>query len=170
MFFFLLACAVSRETLTTTEWGPNTQPHVHSISSLIRMLRMMLVQERNGSLWLLRGTPRAWLEQGKRIAIDRAPTWYGPVSLRAESEVERGAVRVRLDLPERIGAAPVRLLLRLPGGRRIGSVAAGGEPISGVDGEWIVLRGRAGRIDLTVTAAAGAGGATDPGWAVPAGG
>ena len=62
MFYTLLAANVSHETLTTCEWWSNTQPHVHSISSLIRMFRTMMVQERDGALYLLQGTPRRWLE------------------------------------------------------------------------------------------------------------
>ena len=43
MFYTVLASNVSHQTLTTCEWRNNTQPHVHSISSLIRMLRTMMV-------------------------------------------------------------------------------------------------------------------------------
>jgi len=49
MFYSILAANVSQETLTTCEWRSNTQPHVHSISSLVRMFRTMLIQERDGS-------------------------------------------------------------------------------------------------------------------------
>ena len=72
---------VSHQTLTTCEWRSNTQPHVHSISSLIRMFRTMMVQERDGGLYLLQGTPRRWLEDGQEIDIRELPTWYGPLSL-----------------------------------------------------------------------------------------
>src|SRR5208337_970631 len=77
IFYTLLASNISHETLTTCEWRSNTQPHVHSISSLIRMFRTMLIQERDGGLYLLQGTPRRWLEQGKGMKISEAPMWYG---------------------------------------------------------------------------------------------
>ena len=73
IFYTLLAANISHETLTTCEWRSNTQPHVHSISSLIRMFRTMMIQERDGGLYLLQGTPRRWMEQGKAREDHRGP-------------------------------------------------------------------------------------------------
>ena len=39
--------------------------------------RNLLVMEDGESLWLARATPRAWLEQGKKIAVKNAPTYFG---------------------------------------------------------------------------------------------
>jgi hypothetical protein len=51
----------------------------------------MLVMEEGDALWLARATPRAWLEQGKRIVVRNAPTilarsvtsWYPMWSMAA---------------------------------------------------------------------------------------
>ena len=96
MFYTILAANVSHQTLTTCEWRSNTQPHVHSIASLIRMFRTMMVQERDGGLYLLQGTPRRWLEDNQEIDIRELPTWYGPLSLHCVSHVGSGSVRLRL--------------------------------------------------------------------------
>jgi len=45
-------------------------------SCFLERFRMMLVMEEGDVLWLARATPRAWLEQGKRIAVRNAPTHF----------------------------------------------------------------------------------------------
>jgi hypothetical protein len=148
MFYAILAANVSHQTLTTCEWRSNTQPHVHSISSLIRMLRTMLVQERDGDLVLLQGVPRRWLEQGKEIRIAGLPTWYGSLSLDCVSDVVQGKVRLHIHVPERLGAARLRIKLRLPSGVRLAGVTVNGQTHRQVDGEWIVLQGVQGEADV----------------------
>jgi hypothetical protein len=154
MFYTILASNISHETLTTCEWRSNTQPHVHSISSLVRMFRTMLVQERDGSLFLLQGVPRRWLEPGRAIRITEAPTWYGPLSLEVSSGGPDGGARLRLQVPPRLGEVPIRLRLRLPEGRRIGEVTVDGRPHRDVDGEWVTLRGIQGDAEIRLTVVA----------------
>ena len=126
MLYTLPAANISHETLTTCEWKSNTQPHVHSIASLVRMVRTMLIQERDGGLYLLQGVPRRWFEDGKEIRIEDAPTWYGPLSLHCSSRVKEGSLQVRLKVPPRIGLTPIHLKLRLPAGMRV----------TGAHGQW----------------------------------
>ena len=141
IFYTLLASNVSHQTFTTCEWRYNTQPHIHSIASLIRMFRTMMIQERDGGLYLLQGTPRRWMEQGKVLTITEAPTWYGALSLEIRSDIEAREIKVHIQFPERIGATPVRLRLRLPGGKRIDRVQVNGQPHLGVEGDSIILKG-----------------------------
>ena len=156
MFYTILASDVTHQTLATCEWRNNTQPHVHSISSLIHMLRTMMVQERDGGLYLLQGTPRRWLEDKEKIEIRELPTWYGPLSLQCVSHVADGNVGLRLQVPERLGEIPLYLKLRLPPGLRIGGVTIDGQPGGRVDGEWIVLSGLKGSVNIVVQTAAAA--------------
>ena len=148
MFYAILASNISRQTLTTCEWRSNTQPHVHSISSLVRMFRTMLVQERDGELVLLQGVPRRWFEQGKEIRIAGLPTWYGPLSLHCVSNVAKGEVRLHVQVPARLGPDRLRIKLRLPSGLRLASVTVNGQMHRQVDGEWIVLQGVQGEADV----------------------
>jgi hypothetical protein len=141
ILYTLLACNVSHRTLTACECQSNTQPHIHSTSSLVRMVRTMLVQERDGGLYLLQGTPRRWLEDGKQIRIEKGPTWYGPLSLGCRSKISEGLIRLHLGVPERLGEAPIHVKLRLPRGARIEGVTLTGRGSADLDGEWIVLRG-----------------------------
>ena len=157
MFYSILAANVSRQTLTTCEWRSNTQPHIHSISSLIRMFRTMMVQERDGGLYLLQGTPRRWLEDNQQITIKESPTWYGPLSLDCVSHVGSGSVQLRLQVPQRLGEIPIHLKLRLPAGLRLSGVTVDGLLRGRIDGEWIVLAGLKGRVDIMAQTAAAPG-------------
>jgi len=49
---------------------------------------------------LAKGTPRAWLESGKRIGVTGAPTRFGPVSYSIISDLAHGAVRADVSLPQ----------------------------------------------------------------------
>ena len=51
-------------------------------ASFLERFRHMLVTEEGDTLWLARATPRAWLEQGKKIAVKNAPTDFGTLGLR----------------------------------------------------------------------------------------
>ena len=150
MFYTILAANVSHQTLTTCEWRSNTQPHVHSISSLIRMFRTMMVQERDGGLYLLQGIPRRWLEDGQELKIAELPTWYGPLSLDCVSHVRNGNVRLRMAVPDRLGSAAIHLKLRLPAGICLREVTIDGRSAGRIDGDWIVLSGLKGSLEIAV--------------------
>jgi hypothetical protein len=153
IFYTLPAANISHETLTTCEWRSNTQPHVHSISSLIRMFRTMMIQERDGAMYLFQGTPRRWMEQGKEVKVTDAPTWYGTLSLHAKSNLDAGVIGVQLALPERIGSVPVHLRLRLPGSRVIQKVRVNGRAHTDFTGDWIVLKGFTGKVEIVARTA-----------------
>ena len=150
IFYAILAGDISHDTLTTCEWGPGAHPHVHSISSLIRMFRTMMIQERDGRLTLLQGIPRRWLAAGQKIEIDAAPTWYGPLTLTSESHLDRGDVEFKLEVPERIGATPIHLRLRLPEGQRIESFKVNGHAQAALEGDGLILRGLEGKEKLDI--------------------
>jgi hypothetical protein len=69
--------------------------------------------ENHGTLRLLAGAPRRWLEDGKRIEVANAPTYFGGLSMGVRSEADQQRIRVRLDLtrtrPERLRAIALRV-------------------------------------------------------------
>jgi hypothetical protein len=120
------------------------------------LTRWMLVSEEPGSdtLWLAKGTPRAWLEDGQKIAVSRAPTPWGRLSFSLHSRLHAGAVEASLELPSMPPATRVKLRLRVPEGHRIRSVTADGKQWEHFDaGEETVTvpSGVKGRVVLTVT-------------------
>jgi len=100
------------------------------------MLRYLLVQDWDldddgtpETLRLCFATPKRWLEDGKEIKVERAPTAFGPVSLNVESKLSRGEVVAKLDLPARGAAKRTWLRIRVPDGWRVISAKGGGQEL-----------------------------------------
>ncbi len=120
-------------------------PNSASNSAFLETLRLMLVHEaRNAdgrpvSLELAYSTPRPWLGVGKTVAVNEAPTSFGPLSY--ELHAVRGRIEGTVDVPSRTPPRSVRLRLRLPHGKRIAAVR--------VNGRLRPLDRRTGTIDLS---------------------
>ncbi|HET8550305.1 MAG TPA: hypothetical protein VFL57_19980, partial [Bryobacteraceae bacterium] len=62
------------------------------------LYRNMLIHERDdGAVVLGLATPRAWLQDGKTIEVERAPTYYGPLGMRIESRTASGRITATVD-------------------------------------------------------------------------
>jgi len=81
------------------------------VAAFLERMRAMFVMEDDGRLWLARATPRAWLEQGKRISVKNAPTQFGTVGYEILSDVQNDRITATVELPAR--GTPKSLLLRL---------------------------------------------------------
>lgn len=90
-------------------WG-DTIPHVTGAANFAFLLRHALVHERGNELHLLPGAPDGWLENGREIRVEDAPTHFGPVSLRTRGTA-RG-VEIQWTSPRR--SSPARVVLHLP--------------------------------------------------------
>ncbi|MFL5953140.1 MAG: hypothetical protein ACJ76I_03420 [Gaiellaceae bacterium] len=131
-------------------------PNNGGAAAFLETLRLMLVHETRGragaptGLELAYATPRAWLEDGKRIAVRDAPTSFGPVSYSIERRA--GVVAIAAHLPSAVRAASLHLRLRLPRGERVKSATLLGRPlrVDAVTGT-IDLSGRSGDLQVTVT-------------------
>ena len=121
-----------------TTGGPTDK--VYEESCFLERLRNMLVMEDGHSLWLARATPRAWLEQGKKIAIRGAPTHFGPVAYEIVSDVDSGRITANVDLPSRNPPHAVFLRFRHPKAAPIRGVTVNGEPSSAFDPEKELVR------------------------------
>jgi hypothetical protein len=104
-------------------------------------LRLMFVQERGDELCLGRALPRQWLADGSRIAIRRAMTHFGLMTLEIESAAAEGQITVQLDPPRRNPPSRIRLRLRHPEAAPIRSVKVDGvgDARCAIEGDWIVL-------------------------------
>jgi pimeloyl-ACP methyl ester carboxylesterase len=127
-------------------------PNGASNGAFLMTLRSMLVHETRTADGTPRGlelafaTPRPWLEPGKRIAVERMPTSFGPVSYTLEAR--EGSVAATVQVPER-RPGELKLRLRLPPGRNLGTVTLGGRPFTRVNGQTLDLSGLRGRLELT---------------------
>lgn len=59
-------------------------PHTWVGSDLVNAVRQMIVQEEPPRLALLKGVPERWVTEGDGLRVERLPTHYGPLNLRAQ--------------------------------------------------------------------------------------
>jgi hypothetical protein len=78
-------------------------------------------------LWLAKATPRAWLEQGKKIGVTGAPTRFGSVGYELQSDIDHNKVSAVLHLPATYNAT-TKLRIRAPGEKHMTSVTVNGTP------------------------------------------
>jgi hypothetical protein len=145
-FYSMMACAFSHSTFEPVEhrwsWGQYFGPP-STDGAWFELYRQMLIQERDdGTLALLQATPRKWLEHGKEIRIERAPTYYGALNLKLTSRADAGEISANIDLAER--KRPLTLLLRLrhPQAKPIRAVSVDGEHWTDFDPvkEWVRIQ------------------------------
>jgi hypothetical protein len=100
----------------------------------------MLVMEEGDRLWLARATPQAWLQHGKKITVEGAPTHFGTVAYQIVSSVDDGKVRATVSMPSRGGQKAVLLRLRHPRAAPIRRVTVNGRAWEQFDNGKEVIR------------------------------
>jgi hypothetical protein len=121
-------------------------------AAFLERFRNLLVMEDGQDLWLARGTPKAWLEQGQTIRVARAPTMFGDVAYSIDSDVDHGQIRATVTVPERGRANQILLRLRHPQSRPIRGVTVNGKPWRDFDParEVVKLHGTRGSVTVLV--------------------
>ncbi|MSU58798.1 MAG: hypothetical protein EXS35_11630 [Pedosphaera sp.] len=119
---------------------PNSAANAHFLS----MLRYALVQDwdldgdgKPETLRLCFATPKRWLEDGKVINVERAPTAFGQMSVRLESKLNAGEVVAEVELPHRDVPKQTLLRARVPDGWRVTGAECSGKKLA-VDGKGTV--------------------------------
>jgi hypothetical protein len=144
-FYSYMACAFSHSVLEPVEhrwtWGQYFGPP-STDGAWFELYRNMLIHELDdGSLLLMQATPRKWLADGQRIAVERAPTYYGDMSMIVESHAASGTLAARIEMPKRL--APERLIVRFrhPEAKPIQSLTVNSRDWTGFDTqkEWVVV-------------------------------
>lgn len=141
-FYGMLAHGFTRNTFTGAEGCSLTPldsggrmfycpPNSASNAEWLWVLRHLLVQDfdldndgKPETLRLLFATPKRWLEDGKAIKVERAPTAFGPVSVKVESKLEQGEIDAEVDLPQRNQPRQILLRARVPDGWKVISATA----------------------------------------------
>lgn len=96
----------------------STLPHMYSNTQQLRLLRNMLICEKDDELQIAPAIPRHWLSAGSRVAVTHAPTKFGEVSYTIESDGACSAT-VRLSPPVRKAPSAIHATLRHPEGWQI---------------------------------------------------
>jgi hypothetical protein len=105
-------------------------------------LRQIFVREQGDSLLLGQAVPREWLTPGQQCGIERAATYFGPVSVvysGGENEIT-----AQVAGPMRNSPKDIRLRFRAPGERPLASVSVNGKPWKRAEGDWVLLPGNIG--------------------------
>ena len=115
--------------------------------------RNLLVMEDDQTLWVARATPRVWLEQGKKIVVNNAPTYFGTMAYEIVSDVDHGQITATIDLPSRMQPQRVVVRFRHPMTAVIKSVMVNGMPWTRYnrEKEFIELEGLQGKVAITAS-------------------
>ena len=142
-FYSMMACAFSHSVFEPVEhrwgWGQYFGPP-STDGAWFELYRHMLIHERDDdTLLLLQATPRRWLEDGKRIEVAGAPTYFGPVSMSIVSHAGSGEIRASIALSARRRPGVLLVRLRHPQHVAIKSVSVNGQNWMDFDAkrEWI---------------------------------
>lgn len=163
-FYGMLAQGFTRNTLVAGEGCTLTPvddggrffycpPNSAGNSHLLTMLRNLLVQDFDldddgepETLRLMFGTSRRWLEDGQKISVERAPTAFGPVSVRMESQIKAGRVTATVALPARNQPQQTLLRARVPEGWRVIGATVGEKSLSVDDNGTVDLTAERGTV------------------------
>jgi hypothetical protein len=144
-FYSYLACAFSHSALEPVEhrwtWGQYFGPP-STDGAWFELYRNMLIRELDdSSLLLLGATPRQWLADGEQIAIERAPTYYGDISLTVDSHAGSGTLTAGVETPKRVPMKRLIVRFRHPEAKPMRSVTVNGRNWTGFDmqKEWVVI-------------------------------
>jgi len=145
-FYSYMACAFSHSMLEPVEhrWGwPQYFGPPSTDGAWFELYRNMLLHELDDDTFLIaQATPRAWLKDGHRIQIERAPSYYGPLSLKVESQAASGKITAALEIAGPIRPQTLLVRLRHPDAKPIKSVKVGGINWADFDAakEWIRIK------------------------------
>jgi hypothetical protein len=153
-FFNTLAVIADKQNLSFQEeiGGVGGQPQkTHEEARFLQQLRIMLLMESGPDLYLARGTPRSWLEHGKHIAVDRAPSYFGDLSFRIQSFVDQGHIEATVQPPSRNRPVHIYLRFRHPKEAQPKRVSVNGKSWKDFspEKEWISLPVDAGQLNVT---------------------
>ncbi|HEY3132481.1 MAG TPA: hypothetical protein VGL91_23715 [Acidobacteriota bacterium] len=96
-------------------------PNSAANSETLSMLRSMLVLEElknnveTGDIYLLKGVPRAWFQDGKEIEIKDAPTYFGNLSFSVRSKLSANSIAATITPPARDKYRNIIISFRHPG-------------------------------------------------------
>ncbi len=144
-FYSMTACAFSHHQLTPLEhrwaWGQYYMPP-STDGAWFELYRNMLLNELSGegTLFIGQAVPRAWLADGKTIAVEKAPTYFGPVNLNITSATVRGSISAKVEFASDRRPATLLVRLRHPEKKPIRSATVNGAEWKDFDAARETLR------------------------------
>ncbi len=121
-----MAAMADRDTYTFAEHFFGGSSHkTHEEGWFLMETRWMLYLEEGPTLRLLAGVPRAYLEDGKTIAVERAASYFGPLSFRVVSHAAQNLIRATVTCDGDRHPGTVEIRVPHPAGLRAKSVTGG---------------------------------------------
>ena len=114
--------------------------HLWTPVAVVRFLRDALVMEQPDGLHLGLATARSWLQHGKTVGVREAPTYFGNVTYKIESNVDNGAIRAEIAAPDREPVKVIVLHLRHPQRKPLLRVTVNGAPSQDFDAKNELVR------------------------------
>lgn len=132
--------------LNSGDYGDCTSCDNGTAGWFMEQFRNLLVMEDGPSLWIARGTPRVWLQQGKRISVKNAPTYFGTLAYEIVSDVDSGKIAATIEIPSRQPPKCVVIRFRHPKSAPMKIVTVNGRAWTGfrADKEAVELTGLTG--------------------------
>ncbi len=124
-FYNTFAVSYYPDVNAFTEWVPSFGTSggpfykTSDEACFLTWLRFLLVHEDGESLKLAFGTPKRWFRTGKRIAVEGAATFFGPISYEIESRAADGYIDACVRVPHGFRGRRILLRVRHPDGKRI---------------------------------------------------
>lgn len=118
-YYDSFAGLADRQTYSFWEHYFNASPHkTHEEAWHLMQTRWMLYMEDADTLHLLPGIPRAYLENGKRIELSRAASYFGPVSVKVESKLNQDQIVASIQCATDRNLKSITVRLPHPQGRK----------------------------------------------------
>jgi hypothetical protein len=126
-YFNAVVSLLNREDLSLWEHFVNGAFNkTHETGYFLYQSRLMLIMERGNSLWLTPFVPTQWLEDGKSIDVQDAPTFFGTLGFTVSSHVKEGFISASITPPKRQRPEEIVIRLRHPDGKPLQSAEVHG--------------------------------------------
>jgi hypothetical protein len=112
-YYNAFSALADRETYTFWEHLYQVSVHkTHEEAWFLMETRWMLYLEEGQILKLLPGIPRQWMEDGKMIELKNVATYFGPLSLVVNSNINKGFIEATIECKSE--SMPRQVILRIP--------------------------------------------------------
>jgi len=147
-FYSLAAGSVTRKFLGGVEHRNGIQAVPVTNAVFDNHLRNMLVfeDESGQGIDLLRNSPVAWLRPQKQIRVERAETYFGPMSYKVVSFGTR--IEAEIESPSRTPPQWMRLWLNHPEGKTLSAVTVNGVTVAPAASNLVEIKHPSGTLKV----------------------
>ncbi|WP_256756853.1 hypothetical protein [Cohnella sp. WQ 127256] len=147
-YYNSFAALADRETYTFWEHFWYASPHkTHEEGWFLMQTRWMLYMEEGSTLKLLPGIPRKWMDNGNVIELNEVATYFGPLTLQVESQLERGKIVAKVSCESHRKPESITIRLPHPGGITPTQVTGGTYSVSQ---EFVRIDSFTGNAEITL--------------------